>query len=80
MPRELDISQTTLAIRLGVSVTNVGFSAERGEIIIKEGHYFLKKSYLIIKECPVLRSIAIESSVIRCGVSCKQHSYQPLFK
>lgn len=39
--RELGISITELARRLGISVTGVGYSVERGELIAKENNYQL---------------------------------------
>ena len=41
--RELGLPHTILAKRLEMSVANVGFSAERGETIVKEGNYSLEK-------------------------------------
>ena len=41
--RELGLSHTSLAKRLEMSVANVGFSVERGELIVKEGNYSLEK-------------------------------------
>ncbi len=41
--RELGISHTELAKRLEVSSASIGYSAERGEAIAKEGGYFLMK-------------------------------------
>ena len=37
--RELGMSLTELARRLGISVVGVGYSVERGEIIARENHY-----------------------------------------
>ncbi len=39
--RELVISLTELARRLGISVPGVGYSVERGEIIARENDYHL---------------------------------------
>ena len=39
--RELGISFTELARRLGISVAGVGYSVERGEIIARENDYEL---------------------------------------
>jgi hypothetical protein len=39
--RELGISLTELAKRLGISVAGVGYSVERGEIIARENDYQL---------------------------------------
>jgi hypothetical protein len=39
--RELGISLTELARRLGISVAGVGYSVERGEIIARENDYQL---------------------------------------
>ncbi len=39
--RELGISLTELAKRLGISVAGVGYSVERGEIIARENEYQL---------------------------------------
>jgi len=39
--RELDISLTELARRLGMTVAGVGYSVERGESIARENHYRL---------------------------------------
>ncbi len=39
--RELGISLTELAKRLGISVAGIGYSVERGEIIARENHYQL---------------------------------------
>jgi hypothetical protein len=39
--RELGISLTELARRLGISVPGVGYSVERGEIIARENDYHL---------------------------------------
>lgn len=41
--RELGISHTDLAKRLELTIAAVGFSVERGELIAKEGNYFLEK-------------------------------------
>jgi putative transposase len=41
--RELGISHTELAKRLELSLAAIGFSVERGELIAKEGKYFLEK-------------------------------------
>ena len=41
--RELGISLTELARRLGISVAGVGYSVERGEIIARENDYQLIK-------------------------------------
>jgi putative transposase len=40
--RELGISHTELAKRLELSLAAIGFSVERGELIAKEGKYFLE--------------------------------------
>ncbi len=40
---ELEISLTELARRLGISVAGVGYSVERGEIIVRENDYQLIK-------------------------------------
>ena len=39
--RELGISLTELARRLGISAAGVGYSVERGEIIARENNYQL---------------------------------------
>ncbi len=39
--RELEMSLTELARRLGISVAGVGYSVERGEIIARENQYQL---------------------------------------
>ena len=39
--RELGISLTELAKRLGISVAGIGYSVERGEIIARENDYQL---------------------------------------
>ena len=39
--RELGISLTELARRLGISIAGVGYSVARGEIIARENHYQL---------------------------------------
>jgi len=39
--RELGISLTELAKRLGISVAGVGYSVERGEILARENDYQL---------------------------------------
>ena len=41
--RELGISHTTLAKRLEMSISNIGLSVERGELIAREGNYALEK-------------------------------------
>jgi putative transposase len=41
--RELGISHTKLAKRLEMSIANIGYSVERGEVVAKEGGYFLMK-------------------------------------
>jgi REP element-mobilizing transposase RayT len=41
--RELGISHTELAKRFELSLAAIGFSVERGELIAKEGKYFLEK-------------------------------------
>ena len=39
--RELGMSLTDIARRLGITVAGVGYSVERGEIIARENHYQL---------------------------------------
>ncbi len=41
--RELGISHTSLARRLEMSISNIGLSVERGELIAREGKYTLEK-------------------------------------
>ena len=41
--RELGLPHTTLAKKLEMSLSNIGFSVERGESIAKEGNYSLEK-------------------------------------
>jgi REP-associated tyrosine transposase len=41
--RELGISHTMLAKKLEMSIANIGFSVERGELIAKEGKYTFEK-------------------------------------
>ena len=39
--RELGISLTELARRLNMSIAGVGYSVERGEVIVRNNHYQL---------------------------------------
>ena len=41
--RELGLSHTALAKALEMSIAGVGFSVDRGESIVKEGNYLLRK-------------------------------------
>jgi putative transposase len=41
--RELGLSHTSLAKKIEMSLAGIGFSVERGESIVKEGNYSLKK-------------------------------------
>ena len=40
--RELGISHTSLAKKIEMSLANIGFCVERGELLVKEGNYSLE--------------------------------------